>query len=99
ASGEALLSLLNDLLDLSKIESGKTELEDGVVDVPALAEGARSIFSALVRDKDVTFSVSVSPPAEGCWRGDPTRIRQVLHNLISNAVKFTDRGSIAVELG
>jgi CheY-like chemotaxis protein len=66
--------------------------------VPALAAGARSIFSALVRDKDVTFSVSVSPSAEGCWRGDPTRIRQVLHNLISNAVKFTDRGSIAVEL-
>jgi PAS domain S-box-containing protein len=98
ASGEALLSLLNDLLDLSKIEAGKTELEDGVVDVPALADGARSIFSALVRDKDVTFSLSVSPSAQGCWRGDPTRVRQVLHNLISNAVKFTDRGSIAVEL-
>jgi len=98
ASGEALLSLLNDLLDLSKIEAGKTELEDGVVDVPALADGARSIFSALVREKDVTFSLSVSPSAQGCWRGDPTRVRQVLHNLISNAVKFTDRGSIAVDL-
>jgi signal transduction histidine kinase/ActR/RegA family two-component response regulator len=98
ASGEALLSLLNDLLDLSKIEAGKTELVDGVVDVSALADGARSIFSALVRDKDVTFSLTVSPSALGCWRGDPARVRQVLHNLISNAVKFTDRGSIAIEL-
>jgi len=98
ASGQALLSLLNDLLDLSKIEAGKTELEDGVVDVTALAYGARSIFSALVRDKDVTLSLSVGPSALGCWRGDPTRVRQVLHNLISNAVKFTDRGSITVDL-
>jgi len=97
-SGEALLSLLNDLLDLSKIEAGKTVLEDGVVDVQALADGARAIFTALVRDKDVAFHLSVAPTAGGYWQGDPTRVRQVLHNLISNAVKFTDHGSIAVDL-
>ena len=95
-SGEALLSLLNDLLDLSKIEAGKTVLEDGVVDVQALADGARTIFTALVRDKDVALHLAVAPNADGYWRGDPTRVRQVLHNLISNAVKFTDHGSITV---
>jgi PAS domain S-box-containing protein len=97
-SGEALLSLLNDLLDLSKIEAGKTVLEDGVVDAKALADGAQSIFTALVGDKNVALNLSVEPGAAGCWRGDPTRVRQVLHNLISNAVKFTDRGSITVDL-
>jgi PAS domain S-box-containing protein len=96
ASGAALLSLLNDLLDLSKIEAGKIELEDGVVDIDVLADEARSVFSALIGDKDVTFSVSAADDARGCWRGDPTRIRQVLRNLVSNAVKFTDQGSIRV---
>jgi len=97
-SGAALLSLLNDLLDLSKIEAGKTVLEDGVVDIGALADGARTIFTALVKDKDVAFHLLVDPGAEGCWRGDPTRVRQVLHNLISNAVKFTDHGCVTVDL-
>jgi signal transduction histidine kinase/CheY-like chemotaxis protein len=97
-SGGALLCLLNDLLDLSKIEAGKTELEDGIVDVQALTDAARSIFTALVRDKDVGFHISMDASASGYWRGDPTRVRQVLHNLISNAVKFTERGSITVEL-
>lgn len=98
SSGEALLSLLNDLLDLSKIEAGKIELEDGLVDADALADGARSLLASLVRDKDVAFEVSVDDLARGGWRGDPTRVRQVLHNLISNAVKFTDQGLIRVEL-
>jgi CheY-like chemotaxis protein/anti-sigma regulatory factor (Ser/Thr protein kinase) len=97
-SGEALLSLLNDLLDLSKIEAGKIELEDGVIDIQALADNAEAIFTALIRDKDVAFRFSVAPDANGYWRGDPTRVRQVVYNLISNAVKFTERGSIAVDL-
>ena len=95
-SGAALLSLLNDLLDLSKIEAGKVELEDSVVDVAALIEGARSVFTALMRDKDLSLAVSAGEDALGLWRGDPTRVRQVLHNLIANAVKFTDRGSVEV---
>jgi PAS domain S-box-containing protein len=98
ASGAALLSLLNDLLDLSKIEAGKIELEDGVVDVDVLAHEARAVFGELIRDEDVTFSISAADDARGCWRGDPTRIRQMLHNLISNAVKFTGHGSIRVDI-
>jgi two-component system, sensor histidine kinase len=96
-AGESLLTLLNDLLDLSKIDAGKIELEDGVIDTEALAAGLDA-FGALLRDKDVMFSVAVAPEALGAWSGDPTRVRQVLHNLISNAVKFTDRGSISVAI-
>ena len=96
ASGEALLSLLNDVLDLSKIEAGKVELEEGVVDVEALASGARAIFTALVKDKDLSLQLSIAPSAQGHWAGDPDRIRQVLHNLVSNAVKFTEHGAVGV---
>jgi len=97
-SGEALLSLFNDLLDLSKIEAGKIELEKGIVDIQALADGARAIFTALGQDKDLNLQLTVAPSASGCWAGDPNRIRQVLHNLISNALKFTDRGSVRVSI-
>jgi PAS domain S-box-containing protein len=92
-SGEALLTLLNDLLDLSKIESGEVVLEDGVIDARALADGVGA-FRALVQDKDVALTVALDPSAEGLWTGDPARVRQVLHNLVSNAVKFTERGEI-----
>jgi PAS domain S-box-containing protein len=97
-AGGALLALLNDLLDLSKIQAGKIELEDGVFDAQALADGALA-FKALVEDKDVVFRLSLAPSAEGAWRADPRRVRQILHNLVSNAVKFTDHGSVEVELG
>jgi CheY-like chemotaxis protein len=92
------LSLLNDLLDLSRIQAGKIVLEDSVVDVRVLADGARAIFAALAGEKDLAFRLVVEPGAAGYWRGDPARVRQVLHNLISNAVKFTDRGSVTLEL-
>ena len=94
-SGEALLTLLNDLLDMSKIEAGKFELEDGVVEVQALADSVEA-FAVLLRTKNVAFSVQVSDGARGSWAGDPKRVRQILHNLVSNAVKFTDRGSVQV---
>jgi signal transduction histidine kinase/CheY-like chemotaxis protein len=94
-AGESLLTLLNDLLDLSKIDAGKIVLEDGVIDTEALAAGVET-FTPLVQDKDVVLAVTVAPEAAGGWSGDPTRVRQVLHNLISNAVKFTDRGTISV---
>jgi signal transduction histidine kinase/CheY-like chemotaxis protein len=95
-SGESLLTLLNDLLDLSKIEAGKVELEDGVVDTEALATGARA-FAPLLLGRDISLTVTVSPEARGCWSGDPARVRQVLHNLISNALKFTQQGAVSVD--
>ncbi|THD77534.1 MAG: response regulator [Phenylobacterium sp.] len=97
-SGETLLVLLNDLLDLSKIESGQLVLEDGVIDLADLAGGARDTFMALASDKDVHIELTVAPEAEGAWKGDPTRVRQILHNLLGNAIKFTERGSVKIAL-
>jgi len=97
ASGASLLALLNDLLDLSKIEAGRIELEDGLIDPQALADSARA-FEPLVRDKGVRLSVKVTPGVRGLWKGDITRVRQILNNLVSNAVKFTEEGAVEVEL-
>ena len=96
SGGETLLCLLNDLLDLSRIEAGRLELEDGVVDVAEIAASAQSAFTALAADKDIHLELEVAPGAQGCWRVDPTRVRQVLYNLVSNAVKFTARGSVRI---
>ena len=95
SSGEALLALLNDLLDMSKIQAGKLELEDGVVEVEALAQSVEA-FAVLLQAKDVDFSIQIGDGARGCWAGDPKRVRQILHNLVANAVKFTERGSVQV---
>src|SRR6185312_9075057 len=95
--GEALLSVLNNVLDLSKIEAGRITLEDGVADVARIAQGVQAIFSAIAVEKDIALTLAVSPEAEGLWRGDPMRIQQILQNLVSNAVKFTERGRVGIE--
>jgi two-component system, sensor histidine kinase len=97
-SGLALLDLLNDLLDLAKIEAGKIDLEDGVVDVEELARDAEASFGALSAAKDIYVTVEVAEGARGGWRGDPVRVRQVLYNLVSNAVKFTAEGSVRISV-
>ncbi|MCR5873865.1 ATP-binding protein [Phenylobacterium sp. J426] len=95
-SGESLLAILNDLLDLSKIEAGKLELEDGEFDIQELARGAHATFAAVADAKGLTFGVAVDPAAAGVYRGDSLRVRQILHNLISNALKFTAAGEVQV---
>ncbi|HEX3888699.1 MAG TPA: ATP-binding protein [Phenylobacterium sp.] len=97
-SGEGLLAILNDILDLSRVEAGKLELESLTFDLAAVATGARDAFSPLAAAKGVTVELEVGPDAGGLYLGDPTRVRQILHNLISNALKFTDRGRIGVRL-
>jgi CheY-like chemotaxis protein len=96
SSGETLLVLLNDLLDLSRIEAGRMELEDGIVDIDELARTSQAIFTDLASDKGIRLTVDVRAEAEGLWRGDSTRVRQILHNLVSNAVKFTSAGSVQI---
>jgi len=96
-SGEALLSVLNDVLDISKIEAGKVELESVDFDLGALAGGLDANFGSLAGGKGVTLTFEVDAPA-GLYRGDPTRLRQILNNLISNALKFTDAGDVRVAI-
>jgi len=94
-SGEALLAILNDILDLSKIEAGQIELEDIEFDLGEVARGAHEAFTALANKKGLSFALDIAD-ARGIYRGDPTRLRQILYNLISNALKFTKTGEIRV---
>ncbi|WP_374347238.1 ATP-binding protein [Phenylobacterium sp.] len=97
-SGEALLAILNDVLDISKIESGRLELEASPFDIEAVAQGAHATFTGLANAKGLSFSLTVTPEALGAYVGDSARVRQVLYNLISNAVKFTAAGHVRVEI-
>ena len=94
-SGEALLAILNDVLDLSKIEAGKLELEQLEFELADVARGAYSAFTALANKKGLSFALDIER-ARGRYVGDPTRLRQILYNLISNALKFTEQGEIRV---
>ena len=95
-SGEALLAILNDVLDLSKIEAGKLELETLEFELADVARGAYSAFTALANKKGLSFALDIEH-ARGRYLGDPTRLRQILYNLISNALKFTEQGEIRVK--
>lgn len=97
-SGALLLAVLNDVLDLSKIEAGQLEIEAIEFDLDELMRGARSAFTDLAHRKGLSFRVNVDPIAQGGYVGDPTRLRQILYNLISNAVKFTETGEVSVEI-
>ncbi|WP_421737101.1 ATP-binding protein [Caulobacter sp.] len=94
-SGQALLAILNDVLDLSKIEAGKLNLEVAEFDLETLVKGAQATFASLASQKGLTFMLDIEA-ARGTYRGDQTRVLQVLYNLISNAVKFTETGSVTV---
>jgi signal transduction histidine kinase/CheY-like chemotaxis protein len=95
-SGEALLTIVNDILDISKLESGKFELESIDFDLVNTVESAISLMSAKAQEKDIELGVFVDLEARGVYRGDSTRLRQVLLNLIGNAIKFTDKGGVSV---
>jgi CheY-like chemotaxis protein len=89
------LAILNDVLDLSKIEAGKLELEQVEFELAEVARGAYSAFTALANKKGLSFALDIED-ARGRYLGDPTRLRQILYNLISNALKFTEQGEIRV---
>ncbi|MFZ5668943.1 MAG: ATP-binding protein [Pseudomonadota bacterium] len=95
-SAMALLAVLNDVLDLSKIEAGKLDLEEIDFDLGEVLRGAHQAFTALANKKGLSFALDIAR-GEGVYRGDPTRVRQILYNLLSNAVKFTEQGEIRVE--
>ena len=95
-SGEALLSIVNDILDISKLEAGKFELENIDFDLVNTVESAVGVMSGKAREKSIDLGSFVSPEARGIYRGDSARLRQVLLNLLSNAIKFTTRGGVSV---
>uniref|UniRef100_B0T0U3 Sensory/regulatory protein RpfC n=1 Tax=Caulobacter sp. (strain K31) TaxID=366602 RepID=B0T0U3_CAUSK len=95
-SGDLLLSVLNDVLDLSKIEAGRLDLVERDFDLASLALSIRESYATQARQKNLEFGVFVAPEALGPWRGDADRLRQILGNLVSNALKFTLEGSVSV---
>jgi signal transduction histidine kinase/CheY-like chemotaxis protein len=97
-SSEALLTVINDILDLSKIEAGKLTFEKIPFDLRGLVEEVVALYVKEVREKGVEFISYISPDVPVSTLGDPTRLRQILNNLIGNAVKFTKEGEIKVSL-
>ncbi len=98
-SGRALLTVLNDILDYSKLEAGRFELETVSFDFADLMKSVGAELEARANDKGLASSLDI---AEGCarnLRGDPVRIRQILNNLIDNALKFTETGSVRIRAG
>ncbi len=97
-SGESLLTIINDILDLSKIEAGRMEFESHPFSAEALADAVGSILKFRAKDKGIDFHVEVLPEATGNYLGDSQRIRQILLNLAGNAVKFTERGEVRLKV-
>lgn len=93
-SGEAMLSLVNDILDLSKIEAGHIDLKQEKIDAKALIEEIHSTLLPVAKKKDLIFTLQVDPQMPRFIHGDRGRLRQVLLNLAGNAVKFTLKGSV-----
>jgi signal transduction histidine kinase/CheY-like chemotaxis protein len=97
-SGDTLLTLLNDVLDLAKVEAGQMTLERVSFSLMDIARSVESMFTHKAHEKGVSFAVSAEEGADVWCLGDPTRVRQVLCNLVSNAVKFTEQGAVGVTL-
>ncbi len=96
SSGDALLVIINDVLDFSKIESGHLDLEQQPFLLRDCIESALDLVSAQAADKDLELNYQIDPAVPSVVEGDVTRVRQVLVNLLGNAVKFTDRGEVVV---
>lgn len=94
ASGKAMLSIINDILDYSKIEAGKMEVEQIDVDLGEVLLECSSIFYMIAEQKGIDFIVNIEPNAPTLVQTDPTRLKQVLLNLLSNAFKFTNYGQV-----
>ena len=97
-SGKVLVELLNDILDLSKFEAGKLQLEQIPFDLGALLEDTASLLSQNAGKREVELTCRIDPLVPGLVTGDPTRIRQIVSNLLSNALKFTEQGHVHLRL-
>ena len=98
SAGEALLAIVSDVLDLSKIEANKLDLEATTFDAEQLVTAASRTFFPQAIKKGLALNIQVASSARGRVRGDATRLRQLVNNLVANAVKFTDVGTVEVSL-
>ncbi len=98
ASGNDLLSLINEILDLSKVEAGKMQVEAREVPFDELKDFVERSFTTLAEQKGLSFAVELDPALPDTFRSDAQRLQQVLKNLISNALKFTDTGSVTLRV-
>lgn len=96
--GDVLIHIVNDILDISKLEAGRLELENIDIDLDDLAGKAAQLLLAKARDKAIDIGVYVAPAACCRFRGDPSRLRQILLNLLGNAVKFTEQGGVSLNV-
>ncbi len=97
-SAEALLKILNDVLDISKMEAGLLELEQAEFDLQALLDSSVELVSVKLDGQRVDLRLDIDTTLQGCYRGDAGRLRQVLLNLLGNAVKFTERGQVVLRV-
>jgi signal transduction histidine kinase/CheY-like chemotaxis protein/HPt (histidine-containing phosphotransfer) domain-containing protein len=97
-SGDALLTIINDILDFSKIEAGKMELENQPFDVRECVEGALDLLATRAAEKGLDLAYLIEPQVPAAIFGDVTRLRQILVNLLSNGVKFTEEGEVVVSV-
>jgi len=98
SSGRSLLGLVNNILDVSKIEAGRLELESVEFDIATVIDGAIDSVALRAAEKGLDFVVDIAPDSPTHFRGDPSRIGQILLNLLSNAAKFTEHGEIGLSL-
>jgi signal transduction histidine kinase/CheY-like chemotaxis protein/HPt (histidine-containing phosphotransfer) domain-containing protein len=97
-SAKQLLSIVDDILDYSKIEANKLELESVGLNLKEIIDSVTRLLAKNAEAKGLRFSAAIDPNVRLAMRGDPVRLRQVLTNLVSNAIKFTERGSVSIEL-
>lgn len=98
ASGESLLGIINDILDYSKLDAGKMQLEQIPFELQAFLEDTAALYSASAQKKGLELVLSLEPPLPDRVMGDPTRLRQVISNLLNNAIKFTEKGHVALHV-
>lgn len=98
SSGHGLLSLIDEILDLSKIEAGKMELDYTTVHVEDIAADVKALFKPLAKEKNIEFEISIHEQVPAAFETDKMRLEQILKNLLSNALKFTSRGYVRMDV-